>query len=35
MQLNPNCVRDVLIAVEANTGYNMHFEYPKELDSQY
>ena len=33
MQLNPNCVRDVLIAVEANTGYNMYFDYPKELDN--
>lgn len=32
MQLNPNCVRDVLIAVEANTGYNTYFDYPKELD---
>ncbi|HCI18409.1 MAG TPA: hypothetical protein DFH32_07320 [Lachnospiraceae bacterium] len=33
MQLNPNCVRDVLIAVEANTGYNIYFDYPKERDN--
>lgn len=33
MQLNPNCIRDVLIAVEANTGYNVYFEYPNERDN--
>lgn len=32
MQLNPNYVRDVLIATEANTGYKIYFEYPQELD---
>ncbi len=33
MQLNPNCVRDVLIAVETNTGYNVYFDYPNERDN--
>lgn len=33
MQLNPNCVRDILIAVEANTGYRVYFEYPQERNN--
>lgn len=32
MKLNPNCVRDILIAVEDNTGFNIYFDYPAELD---
>ncbi|MDD3404081.1 MAG: DUF2513 domain-containing protein [Hespellia sp.] len=32
MRLNPNCIRDILIAVEENTGYNVYFDYPDELD---
>ncbi|MDD7333864.1 MAG: DUF2513 domain-containing protein [Lachnospiraceae bacterium] len=32
MKLNPNCVRDILIAVETNTGYNTYFDYPSEIE---
>lgn len=32
MKLNPNCIRDILIAVEENTGYNVYFDYPSEID---
>ncbi len=32
MKLDPNCVRDILIAVEENTGYNVQFIYPTQLD---
>jgi len=32
MKLNPNCIRDILIAVEENTGYNLYLDYPSELD---
>lgn len=32
MKLNPNCIRDILIAVEENTGYNFYLDYPSERD---
>ncbi len=32
MKLDPNCVRDILIAVEENTGYSVEFVYPTQLD---
>lgn len=32
MKLNPNCVRDILIAVEENTGYHTYLNYPSERD---
>lgn len=32
MKLNPNCIRDILISVEENTGYRIYFDYPSELD---
>lgn len=32
MKLNPNCVRDILIAVEENTGYRRKLDYPSERD---
>lgn len=32
MKLNPNCVRDILIAVEENTGYQYCLDYPDERD---
>jgi len=31
MKLNHNCVRDVLIAVEDNTGYRIFLEYPNDV----
>lgn len=31
MKLNPNCIRDILIAVEENTGYHVYLSYPKEI----
>ncbi len=32
MKLNPNCIRDILIAVESNTGYHVYLDYPTQLD---
>lgn len=32
MKLNPNCIRDILIAVEENTGYKIYLDYPTEKD---
>lgn len=32
MKLNPNCIRDILIAVEENTGYHTYLDYPAERD---
>lgn len=32
MKLNPNCIRDILIAVEENTGYGIYLDYPTERD---
>lgn len=32
MKLNPNCIRDILIAVEENTGYHIYLDYPTERD---
>lgn len=32
MKLDPDCVRDVLIAVEDNTSFGVTFSYPKQLD---
>lgn len=30
MKLNPDCIRDVLIATEEKTGYHVNFDYPSE-----
>lgn len=32
MKLNPNCIRDILIAVEENTGYHTYLDYPSERE---
>ena len=32
MKLNPDCVRDILLSTEDNTGYNEYLVYPGELD---
>ena len=29
MKLNPNCIRDILLTVEDNTGYMKHMIYPE------
>ena len=29
MRLNPDCIRDILLTVEENTGYSKFMEYPK------
>ncbi|CEQ14820.1 DUF2513 domain-containing protein [Paraclostridium sordellii] len=30
MRLNPDCVRDILLTVEENTGFNLDMSYPSE-----
>ncbi len=32
MRLNPDCIRDILLSAEDNTGYSEYLEYPNELD---
>jgi len=32
MKLNPDCIRDILISTEDNTGYQVYLAYPDELD---
>lgn len=30
MKLNPDCIRDILLTIEDNTGYGDEFSYPRE-----
>jgi len=32
VKLNPDCIRDILLSAEDNTGYSEYLEYPGELD---
>lgn len=32
MKLNPDCIRDILIAVEENTEVGIYFAYPSEIE---
>lgn len=32
MRLNPDCIRDILLSVEDNTGYYDSLEYPQEIN---
>lgn len=32
MKLNPDCIRDILLSVEDNTGYQIYLAYPDEID---
>jgi hypothetical protein len=32
MKLNPDCIRDILLTIEANTGYELCYEYPAEIN---